>query len=777
MKSFYPSTLAFMLSTSALLSQTPGDAPQKFNAAEAIATVKKPYVEGRQKLEADFERAFTQVQSGYLASLDKLQADTAKTGDLDAVLVIKSERDRVAKRFKTTAQQVMAMPGPLKTLRENFDGALNKLLENGVKLDTDLRAKCVGELEVLQKRVTIAGYIEQAIEVKKEKERFAAEKPGVVVKPIIVQAEPQPMVQRPASGPAENITLDELWESRYNVPEALPQNGGWELKDGWLVRGAASKFGTLWLGNPMADAAIRAEFRWPRNGAIGNLNLGVLNSEQVYALGRHGVRGVELTFNNVVVGQFPAPSPKLDDSFRLELRKEGSVILAKLDSKEIIRVDDAQVRGVSEEVFIPRIYVSTGAVRNIESLKNPGKHDINAFSDLVKRLEAKLLPVPATDVFMSKTEFTVGEWRLYSKARGFPEWQSPKELVQTDEHPVVEVSWNEAKSFCDWLSARTGKEWRLPTEKEFEAAVGGTKYPWGDYYPPHWDDGNYGMLDDGRADPQKVGIDGIFGTAPVGSFKPNTQGFYDLGGNVQEYAWDGIDPKGKRVCRGGSWFTVSPQSSSSSNRAPAESRSRSQGFRIVQGKFPGKLTAPPPPEIAPEVKPPSSPTAAERWEPKLQRVEDHPATGDSELREGWVMRKVDAKPLSREVGNPMTTGAVRAEFRWPASGNSGSLSLRNGEHGYFLERDRSGVVLRFENIEVGRFNAPTPKPNDPYKLELRMSGKMVVAFFDGKEVIRVDDDLRPENTTLAVTPTVNLQDAAVRNIEVLVITPADAPKK
>ncbi len=175
--------------------------------------------------------------------------------------------------------------------------------------------------------------------------------------------------------------------------------------------------------------------------------------------------------------------------------------------------------------------------------------------ELVKRLEAKLLPVPGTQVLMSKTECTVGEWKLYLRAEGFLDWQQPsKDWTQTDEHPVVSVSWNRAKEFCDWLSARTGKQWRLPTNAEWEAAVGPTKYPWGDYYPPHWDDGNYAVGVDGKEDPQKVGVDGILGTAPVGSFKPNALGFYDLGGNVWEWMWDGQDEKtGNRVFRGGSW--------------------------------------------------------------------------------------------------------------------------------------------------------------------------------------------------------------------------------
>jgi serine/threonine protein kinase len=184
------------------------------------------------------------------------------------------------------------------------------------------------------------------------------------------------------------------------------------------------------------------------------------------------------------------------------------------------------------------------------------KKDLSVIPELVRRLEAKMLPVPGTKILLSKTEFTVAEWKLYLKAEGLPDWKQPStEFEQNDEHPVVNVSWNDAKKFCEWLSKVTGKEWRLPTNAEWEAAVGTSKYPWGDYYPPNWDDGNYAVAADGKHDPEKVGVDGIKGTAPVGSFKMNVLGFYDLGGNVTELMWDGLDEKtGKRVGRGGNWY-------------------------------------------------------------------------------------------------------------------------------------------------------------------------------------------------------------------------------
>jgi len=215
------------------------------------------------------------------------------------------------------------------------------------------------------------------------------------------------------------------------------------------------------------------------------------------------------------------------------------------------------------------------------------KKDASALPELVKLLEAKLLPVPGTEVLMSKTELTVGEWKLYVKAEGLPDWQQPsKDWEQNDEHPVVRISWNMAKEMCDWLSAKTGREWRLPTNAEWEAAIGTSTYPWGEYFPPKWDDGNYAILEDGKRDPKSVGVDGIFGTAPVGSFKPNALDFYDLGGNAAEWMWDGLDKKtGNRVLRGGIWsYDVgNARSEDRYSRTPAAATSNC-GFRLARGR-------------------------------------------------------------------------------------------------------------------------------------------------------------------------------------------------
>jgi serine/threonine protein kinase/formylglycine-generating enzyme required for sulfatase activity len=237
-----------------------------------------------------------------------------------------------------------------------------------------------------------------------------------------------------------------------------------------------------------------------------------------------------------------------------------------------------------------------------KSRKTTQREDPSAVPELVQSLEAKLLPIPGTGVLMSKTEFTVGEWKLYTRAAGLPEWMQPgswrqekPDFIQNDDHPLVYVSWKQAKDFCAWLSGKTGKEWRLPTEREWEAAQGDTLYPWGDDYPPSSDAGNYAVSADGSLDPQMIGMDGVFGTAPVASFKPNALGFYDLGGNVFEWMWEEIALTNRKgghcpIVRGGGWnkalefCKIAPKwpipADYSGNRHDYNDSSR--GFRIVR---------------------------------------------------------------------------------------------------------------------------------------------------------------------------------------------------
>jgi formylglycine-generating enzyme len=187
-------------------------------------------------------------------------------------------------------------------------------------------------------------------------------------------------------------------------------------------------------------------------------------------------------------------------------------------------------------------------------------------------------------------------------------WRKPG-FEQADDHPVVCVSWNDADAFCRWLAKKEGKAYRLPTEAEFEyAARAGTttRFSSGEEdaslkgYANLADEALLTKMDNkiagmNAAPPgnKSAGIakfdDGYPFTSPVGKYKPNPWGLYDMHGNVWTWCNDWsvnryqeglqVDPVGPkdatngRVIRGGSWW-IGPLRCRSANRvqrAPGES--------------------------------------------------------------------------------------------------------------------------------------------------------------------------------------------------------------
>lgn len=181
--------------------------------------------------------------------------------------------------------------------------------------------------------------------------------------------------------------------------------------------------------------------------------------------------------------------------------------------------------------------------------------------------------------------------------------------------PVIYVSWDDAKAYAAWLSERTGKRYRLPTEAEWEyAARAGT------ITRRFWDDEAAGACEYANVFDRKneATIKARFGvdwephecednyawTAPVGSFKPNGKGLYDMLGNVWEWvedcwhenytnppedgsAWLEADGGecGLRVVRGGSWsHDPGDVRSAVRTRLSTGTRNLNVGFRLVQDR-------------------------------------------------------------------------------------------------------------------------------------------------------------------------------------------------
>ena len=190
---------------------------------------------------------------------------------------------------------------------------------------------------------------------------------------------------------------------------------------------------------------------------------------------------------------------------------------------------------------------------------------------------------------VSKFEVTFEEWDACAAAAACP--RVPDHWGRA-EMPVINVSWVDAKQYVGWLSQLTGKEYRLPTEAEWEYAAragANTRYSWGD------DPGVSNANCDGCGSQWDLRQ-----TAPVGSFKPNGLGLYDMHGNVWEWvedswhenydvaptdgsAWlrDG-DPN-YRVVRGGSWRNESQHARAAIRvKRNASVRFDTLGFRVAR---------------------------------------------------------------------------------------------------------------------------------------------------------------------------------------------------
>jgi len=189
--------------------------------------------------------------------------------------------------------------------------------------------------------------------------------------------------------------------------------------------------------------------------------------------------------------------------------------------------------------------------------------------EFTNSLGMKFVRVPGVEGMFSVWETRVGDFEAFVRATGYDAtagcftlgkdgfkrhgeyWKNPG-FMQSDTHPVCGVSWEDAQAFCKWLTEKERREkkikitqsYRLPTDAEWSVAVGETKYPWGNQWPPPKGAGNYASEEakDGRW-PDNFGViqsyrDGYARTSPVGSFTANRYGLYDMGGNVWEWCED-----------------------------------------------------------------------------------------------------------------------------------------------------------------------------------------------------------------------------------------------
>ena len=200
-----------------------------------------------------------------------------------------------------------------------------------------------------------------------------------------------------------------------------------------------------------------------------------------------------------------------------------------------------------------------------------------------------------TRFYMSRFPITNAHFEAFD-----PSHKSKRAPAAGDRHPVVYVSSLDVIKFCQWLSMRERKKYRLPTEAEWEYAAKGTdgrRYPWGNF-DKRGDLANFADKNTSFAWSDRQIDDGYPESSPVGSFPRGASpfGIEDMAGNVWEWCGDffepykstsKIDPHGptngaKRVYRGGSWKSrfASLRTTARSANLPNFS-CNDLGFRIV----------------------------------------------------------------------------------------------------------------------------------------------------------------------------------------------------
>jgi formylglycine-generating enzyme len=275
-------------------------------------------------------------------------------------------------------------------------------------------------------------------------------------------------------------------------------------------------------------------------------------------------------------------------------------------------------QGEDDREKVPPSFRSTTQPAHLVRIQAPfaiGKYEVTRteFAEFIadtdhKPTESCLIFVPDREVPAFSTQ-RVDRSATFSERAGFS-WRNPG-FRQSNDDPVVCVSWQDAKAYVAWLSRKTRQRYDLPSEAEWEYAARGTtvgaRY-WGEGVQDICTFANGGDLSLVRtpgvlfekSTPFMPCDDKSSFTAPVGKLKPNAYGLHDMIGNAAEWVEDcwndsyikAPDDGGpwtlgqcnRRVVRGGSWFNVHSRFLRAASRVShaVDTRVSATGFRVAR---------------------------------------------------------------------------------------------------------------------------------------------------------------------------------------------------
>ncbi|MFN0080151.1 MAG: SUMF1/EgtB/PvdO family nonheme iron enzyme [Prosthecobacter sp.] len=340
----------------------------------------------------------------------------------------------------------------------------------------------------------------------------------------------------------------------------------------------------------------------------------------------------------------------------------------------------SQVPLTPPPAFVPRVPAATEPViaTNVQPFTNT--------------LGMKFVPVPGTNVLFCIHETRRQDYAAFAGQMPAVDgrWKNTTEegipVSDKDDHPVVSVNWDDVQAFCEWLSKKEGKVYRLPTDQEWSFAVGigndeirnaattpemlhgkVAVFPWGTGLPPPKGAGNYADITLNQTTGNHRFIqgytDGFATTAPVMSFTPNKLGLYDLGGNVWEWVsdWWNVAQK-ERVLRGVSFVPLGGPVYSSARWASAPNLRRSMfGFRLV-AELPGADSTSVVPEKQQLLSPSASQTASATKDKTFVNtlgmkfmpvpIIGGPTNGQRVLFSTWETRVQDYEAFTKKANHP-----------------------------------------------------------------------------------------------------------------------------